>query len=92
MAGVAGHPTPSNPPRPEFRQLPLVGITAEPFNHGTISIAVAEATGEQLTHTIHSATRVLVDKTKTGANAALEEFEYSDGVKAVLQFRSHNAK
>jgi hypothetical protein len=71
----------------EFRQLPLVGITAEPSGGGTISIAVAEPTGDQVTHMIHSPTHVFVDKTETGANAALE-IESADGTKAVLRFRT----
>lgn len=71
----------------EFRQLPLVGITAEPFDGGTISIAVAEPTGDHVTHTIHSPTHVFIDKTETGANAALE-IDSADGTKAVLRFRT----
>ena len=71
----------------EFRQLPLVGITAEPGDDGTITIAVAEPTGEQVTHTIHSPTHVHIEKTADGANLALE-IESADGQKAVLRFRS----
>ena len=73
--------------QPEFRQLPLVGITAEPSDGGTISIAVAEPTGEHLTHTIHSPTHVFIEKTNAGANVALE-IESADGTKAVLRFRT----
>lgn len=71
----------------EFRQLPLVGITAEPAEGGTISIAVAEPTGDQFTHTIHSPTRVFIEKTDAGADAALE-IESADGTKAILRFRT----
>lgn len=70
-----------------FRELPLVGITAEPADGGTISIAVAEPTGDQFTHTIHSPTRVFIEKTNTGADAALE-IESADGTKAILRFRT----
>ncbi|MBE3110984.1 MAG: DUF5335 family protein [Acidobacteria bacterium] len=70
-----------------FRELPLVGITAEPAGGGTISIAVAEPTGAQFTHTIHSPTRVFIEQTNTGADAALE-IESADGTKAILRFRT----
>ena len=50
-------------------------------------ISVAEVTGEHLTHIIRSPTRVLLDKTDSGANAALE-IESADGLKAVLRFRT----
>lgn len=68
----------------EFRQMPLVGVTAEP---DAITIAVAEVTGDHITHIIRSPTRVLLDKTDTGANAALQ-VESADGQKAVLRFRT----
>lgn len=69
----------------EFNQIPLLGITAEP--NGPIVISVVGATGEHVTHIIQSPTRVLLDKTDRGANAALE-IESADGTKTVLRFRS----
>lgn len=72
----------------EFRHIPLLGITAEP--NGPIVISVAEVTGEHVSHIIHSPTRVLLDKTDSGANAALE-VESADGERAVLRFRSTEA-
>ena len=69
----------------EFRQMPLVGITAEP--NGPIIIAVAEPTGDHVTHIIHSPTRVLLEKTESGAHAALQIYS-GDGTKAVLRFRT----
>ena len=71
----------------EFRLIPLLGITAEPSDGGTISIAVAEPTGVHLTHLIHSPTHVVLDKTDAGASAALK-IESADGKRAVLRFRS----
>jgi hypothetical protein len=71
----------------EFRQMPLVGITAEPIDGGTITIAVAEPAGGHVTHTIHSPTHVFLDRTEKGANAALE-IESADGMKAILRFRT----
>jgi hypothetical protein len=75
----------------EFRLLPLLGITSEPVDGGTISIAVAEPTGTHLTHIIHSPTHVYIEKTEAGANAALE-VKSADGKKAVLRFRSAAAR
>jgi putative phosphoribosyl transferase len=71
----------------EFRQMPLVGITAEPTNGGTITIAVAEPTGEHVTHMVHSPMHVFIEKTREGKHAALE-IDSADGTKAVLKFRS----
>lgn len=69
----------------EFNQIPLLGITAEP--NGPIVISVLGATGEHVTHIVESPTRVLLDKTDSGANVALE-IESADGSKTVLRFRS----
>jgi len=74
----------------EFQQMPLVGITAEPANHGAISIAVEEPDGDHLTHMIHAPTRVFLEKTKTGADSSLE-IDSADGTKAVLHFRTDRA-
>ena len=74
----------SNGPLQEFLQIPLLGITAEP--DGAIVISVQDVTGEHVTHIINSPTRVLLDRTENGANAALE-IDSADGEKAVLRFR-----
>ena len=76
---------PAGPLLREFRKIPLLGITAEP--EGPIVISVAEVTGEHVTHIIRSPTRVALDKTDSGASAALE-IESADGMKAVLRFRT----
>ena len=73
--------------QPKFRLMPLVGITAEPIDGGTISIAVAEPTGDHVTHTMRSPTHVFVEETNAGAQAALE-IDSADGMKAVLRFRT----
>jgi len=83
--------TPPNPLLPEFRQLPLVGITAEARKDGTISIAVAEATGDQVTHTIHAPTHVFLERTGSGESAAIE-VDSADGARAVLQLRTGKGK
>jgi hypothetical protein len=74
----------------EFREMPLVGITAEPTDGGTISIAVEEAGGAHLTHIIHAPTHVFIETTKAGADNALE-IDRADGTRAVLRFRSGRA-
>lgn len=74
----------------EFRQVPLAGITAEPTDGGTISIAVEEPAGDHLTHMIHAPTHVFIETTKTGEDAALE-IDSADGTKAVLHFRTGHA-
>jgi hypothetical protein len=78
---------PSIGAQPEFRQMPLVGITAEAIDGGTIAIVVAEPKGDHVTHMIHSPTRVFVEQTNAGAHAALE-IDSADGMKAVLRFRT----
>jgi hypothetical protein len=71
----------------EFRELPLVGITAEPGDGGTILIAVARSAGDHLTHTIHSPTQVSIERTDAGADAAVE-IKSADGTTAILRFRT----
>jgi hypothetical protein len=71
----------------EASELPLVGVTAEEQSHGgSISIMVGE--GERnLTHTIAQPTRVWVQRTDEGAEAAVE-IEAKTGEKTLLRFRS----
>jgi len=70
----------------EFRQLGLMGVTAEPRDGGTILMTVAVPMGGCLTHSIHAPVRVFIEETDAGAEAALE-IEEADGTKAILQFR-----
>ena len=76
--------------QPEFRQMPLVGITSEPAGGGTISIAVEEPDGDHVTHMIHAPAHVFLETTKTGADSALE-IDSADGTKSVLHFRTGHA-
>lgn len=73
--------------RREFRQMPLVGVTADVTNGRIISIAVAEATGEHLTHFVYSPKRVVIEKTDAGAEAGLE-IVGGNGAKAILHLRT----
>lgn len=73
--------------QPEFAQLSLVGVTAEPGGGGTIVIAVTAPKGGHHAHLIHSPTRVFIEQTDLGADAALQ-IEAADGAKAILRFKT----
>ena len=71
----------------EAHELPLVGITAdEPSHGGAIWMTVGE--GDQtLTHSVDAPTRVQVERTEEGAEAAVQ-IESKSGEKTLLRFRS----
>jgi Family of unknown function (DUF5335) len=73
--------------QPEFHELPLIGLTAEPSEGGSISIAVGRSAGDHLTHTIHSPTQVSIEQTEAGATVAIE-IKSADGTTAILRFRT----
>lgn len=79
--------SPTSGTQPEIRELPLLGVTAEstPFD-STITIAAARRDGEHITHVVHSATRLRIERTSEGADVGLE-VESSDGTAAILRFR-----
>jgi hypothetical protein len=70
----------------EFHLFSLAGVTAEPGEGGTIFITAKAPADGFFTHTIHSPTRVFIEETDEGADAALD-IESADGAKAILQFR-----
>lgn len=71
--------------QPEIDDLPLRGVTAEvTAADSAITIAAGSKTG-QITHTIHTPTRVQLEKNDAGADIALE-IESSDHAKAILRF------
>ena len=71
--------------QPEIDDLPLRGVTAEVgVRDSAITIAAGSKT-DQITHTIHTPTRVQLEKNDAGADMALE-IESSDHVKAILRF------
>jgi len=73
--------------QPQIRDLPLRGITAETGSRApAITIAAARQDGEQITHIIHSPTRVRLERTNEGADAALQ-IESREGTAAILRFR-----
>jgi len=73
--------------QPEIHELPLVGLTSEPGDGGTISIAVARSGGDHLTHTIRGVAHLWIEQTDEGADVALE-IEAAGGTKTILRFRT----
>ena len=73
----------------EARDLPLEGITATSTGAApeTIAISIGETPEDHVTHTITGPTRVWLEQTSEGANAALE-IESADEVKTLLRFRA----
>jgi hypothetical protein len=70
--------------------LPFKGITVDSENGalGTrVTISLGKTPEPQVTHTVAGATRVWLEQTPAGANAALE-IESADGAKTLLRFRS----
>src|SRR5437667_7579856 len=73
----------------QARDLPFEGITATSRDSAakTIAISLGKTLEDHVTHTISEPTRVWLDQTSAGANAALE-IESADQVKTLLRFRS----
>jgi uncharacterized protein DUF5335 len=73
----------------EARDLPFEGITATSRDSApeTIAISLGKAAEDHVTHTITGPTRIWLEQTSQGANAALE-IESADEVKTLLRFRS----
>lgn len=73
----------------EALNLPLEGITATSKDtvSETIAISLGNTPEDHVTHTIAEPTRVWLEQTSQGANAALE-IESADQVKTLLRFRS----
>ena len=70
----------------EFGLLSLAGVTAEPSEHGRISITAVLPSGGFLTHTVDAPVHVFLEQTDAGHDAALE-IEAADGTTTILQFR-----
>jgi len=80
--------TPTIGAQPEVHDLPLVGVVAEPnAGGGTISISAANASFDQITHTIHSPTSVWIERTEEGADAALQ-IESAEGTTTILRLKT----
>jgi hypothetical protein len=74
--------------QPEVRNLPLVGLVAEPGSEGgVITIAVSKVDEGQITHTIHSPTRVWIERTNDGTDAAMQ-IESAEGTKTIVRLKT----
>ena len=74
--------------QPEINNLPLLGVSADRADRdGTMMISAARSVGDHITHTIHAATRVYIERREDGADVALQ-IESADGMKAILRFRA----
>ena len=74
--------------QPEIRDMPLLGVVAEPRDRGdTISISAARSAVDHVTHTVHAPCRVWIERTDEGADVALQ-IESADGTKTILRFRT----
>lgn len=72
----------------EVHDLPLIGVVAEPHaGGGLITISAAKFDGEQITHTIHSPTRVWIERTNDGADAAMQ-IESAEGTKTIVRLKT----
>jgi hypothetical protein len=73
----------------EARDLPLEGIStsSKDSESQTIAISLGKTPEDHVTHTIADPTRIWLEQTLLGANAALE-IESADEVKTLLRFRS----
>jgi hypothetical protein len=73
----------------EAHDLPLEGISAASRDDaaGTIAISLGKTPEDHVTHTITEPTRIWLEQTSLGANAALE-IESAGDIKTLLRFRS----
>jgi hypothetical protein len=73
----------------EARNLPFEGITATLTDDESqgITINLGKTAEDHVTHTVAKPTRVWLEQTSDGANAALE-IESADDLKTLLRFRS----
>jgi hypothetical protein len=74
--------------QPEVRDLPLVGVVAEPHAGGAIiTISAASPEAGQITHTIHSPTSVRIERTNEGADVAMQ-IESAEGTTTILRLKT----
>ena len=72
----------------EFENLPLVGVSADLDDHeAMVVISVTRDRGEYLAHPIPAVSRIAVERSADGAEAALQ-IDSADGTKSVLRFRT----
>lgn len=73
--------------QPEVHDLPLTGVVAERQKTGdTITISAARSGAGQITHTIHSPTRVWIERTHDGTDVAMQ-IESAEGTTTILRLK-----
>lgn len=73
--------------QPEITQLPLLGVSFEADDDGTIIIAAARTSADHITHAIQAPRRIWIERTDAGADAAVQ-VESADGTKAILRLKT----
>ena len=74
--------------QPALENLPLLGVSVDHIDDDdSIVISVGRSATAHLTHVVHAVTRIDVEQTDDGADAALQ-VESVDGTKTILRFRS----
>jgi Family of unknown function (DUF5335) len=74
--------------QPELANLPLLGVSADPVSADRkIVVSVARGGSAHFSHVIDAVTRVYLEQTEDGADAALQ-IESADGTTAILRFRA----
>ena len=74
--------------QPEVENLPLLGVSADRADHdGAVAVSVGRTPNEHFTHLIHAVTRIWIERTDEGADAALQ-IESADGTRTILRFRA----
>ena len=74
--------------QPQVHELPLTGVVAERQQTGdTITISAARSDAGQITHTIHAPTRVWIERTNDGADAAMQ-IESAEGATTILRLKT----
>lgn len=73
---------------PEIHELPLIGVSADRNDaDGTVTITASTAPQGQVSHVIHGATSIAIERDHAGASVGLH-VESGGGVKTSLRFRS----
>lgn len=75
--------------QPEVSNLPLMGVVAEigSRREPVVTVAAGLLDGQQITHTIQAPTRIWIERTDEGADAAME-IESADGTKTILRLKT----
>lgn len=73
--------------QPEITQLPLLGVSFEADDDGTVIIAAARTSADHITHAIQAPNRIWIERTDAGADVAVQ-VESADGTKAVLRLKT----